>query len=198
MEMAQINSLCKKKANEAVVAAATRAWVKEFVIELNLCPFAGRFFIENSIRYEVCSSDNEEYLLESLFNEIKLLRTQDQIATTVLIHPNTHNDFAEYNQFLDAVDRLLEVSGCVGEFQVASFHPDYQFANTEVADVENFTNRSPFPMLHILREQLVTDAVNNYKDIHDISTANIRQLRKIGSAQLASQLKILQSSLIDK
>ena len=174
------------------VIDATVQWLQEFVIGQNLCPFANNVLSNNTIRYTVNLQQSEEALLHDLCSEILHLQAHPEMATTLLIHPNALNDFAYYNQFLDAVDGVLEEMKCVDEFQVASFHPDYQFAGTEIGDADNFTNRSPYPMLHILRESLVTDAIDHYPDIDQIPDDNIQRVRRIGSAQLHAQLLALQ------
>lgn len=178
--------------NKETIVEITRTWLQNFVIDLNLCPFAGKVFLEDSIRFTVFFGESEEALLETLQGEIKKLQIDSQIATTLLILPNVLQDFEDYNQFLELSDLLLVESQ--NEFQVASFHPDYQFAGTKLADAENFSNRSPFPLLHILRESMVTDVVDNHRNTHEIPANNIRHLRGIGAAQLRNQLTAIHNS----
>lgn len=111
------------------------------------------------------------------------------VETTLIIHPHALLDFYEYNDFLDLVDALLVSAGFEGEFQVASFHPEYQFAGSDCSDAANFTNRSPFPMLHILRESSVARAVASHPNIDGIPETNIRILRELGTANLALRLR---------
>jgi len=138
-----------------------------------------------------------EALLTSLINELDRLNNNDEIATTLLIHPNALLDFAEYNQFLSITDLLLEEKKIIGVYQIASFHPDYQFAGTSINDAENYTNRSPFPMLHILRESMVEDAIARYQNVDDIPKRNIALMNQIGSSDLLAYFSKIQKKSID-
>ncbi len=176
----------KKKAIDS-----TKKWLTDFVIKLNLCPFAEREYQSNSIRFVVCDADQELSLLKALYDEINFLIAHSDISTTILIHPKLLSDFGDYNQFLDLIEGLLEQHSWLGEFQVASFHPDYLFAGAQVNDAENFTNRSPYPMLHILREEQVEKAVDAYTNIEQVPIRNIKLMQKIGASDLQSQLNVL-------
>jgi len=134
------------------IAFVMRRWVEDLVVGLNLCPFAGRELVRNRVRFVVTEATTEEQLLAALETELALLNNDPAVETTLLIHPDVLQDFFDYNQFLDTADQLLVHTELEGVYQVASFHPDYQFAGTAAYDAENFTNRSPYPMLHILRE----------------------------------------------
>ena len=171
------------------IVSTTKQWLSDFVIELNLCPFAKREYVTNSIRYTVVESDREIELLNTLHDEITYLIANQEVSTTLLIHPKLLIEFDDYNQFLDLADNLLEQQNWDGEFQIASFHPDYRFAGTADDDAENFTNRSPYPMLHILRENLVEKAVEAYPDIETIPTNNIELMTKLGSKELQTKLR---------
>lgn len=116
------------------------------------------------------------------------MRASPDIETTLVIHPNALVDFLDYNAFLSAVDELLLSEGLEGEFQVASFHPDYQFAGTAATDAENFTNRAPFPMLHLLRESSVEWAIASHPNVHDIPAKNIETMRRLGSQDMLQRL----------
>ena len=177
--------------NHDDVIKVTKQWLIDFVIELNLCPFAKREYVAKAIRFRVINGAQESDLLESLFDEINFLVANKNISTTLLIHPNLLIDFDDYNQFLSLADSLLEQHNWSGEFQIASFHPDYRFANTKAVDAENFTNRSPYPMLHILRESLVEQAIANYPDIDQVSSKNIALMESIGSTELQLRLEAL-------
>lgn len=174
--------------DEEQVIKVTNHWVKDFVIDLNLCPFAGQVFNEKTIHYKVCLEKESQTLLEILIMEIEYLRQNDSIATGFLIHPNVLNDFSAYNQFFDNIDFVMKGLGFNGEFQIASFHPEYQFTDTLVDAVENFTNRSPYPMLHILRESLVSKAIDSYPNVEAIPQRNIQRMKKIGIKELESRL----------
>ncbi len=168
--------------NEDVVAA-TRAWLETEVIGLNLCPFAREVHVSNRIRYVVSGAQTSQALRADLIDELLLLKSLDpaQTDTTLLIHPQVLGDFLDYNDFLDVADDAIRDLGLAGEFQVASFHPRYQFAETEPDDVTNRSNRSPYPTLHLLREASVERALADYPDADKISERNIETLRRLGA-----------------
>ena len=171
------------KYDNATYIAQTRCWLENVVLKHNLCPFAHKPFNAGQIRLSVTDSARPEFLLEDLQHELELLRNTpaEQIETTLLIHPNTLEDFLDYNDFLDVVEHLIAEEGYEGEFQVASFHPDYQFADTEVEDAENYTNRSPWPMLHLIREASLEQAIAHYPGVDDIPERNIQTMNKLGA-----------------
>ncbi len=171
------------QSHDAVIAA-TRHWLAHAVIGLNLCPFAKAVQAKQQIRYVVSDATDAQALLADLVQELKTLRSADpeQIDTTLLIHPGVLSDFLDYNDFLDIADSALDGLGLVGEIQVASFHPDYQFDGTRRDDIENFSNRSPYPTLHLLREASVEKAVQAFPDAANIYQCNIETLRALGRA----------------
>ena len=132
-----------KPLDEDKIIARVKQWLEVFVIELNLCPFAKKEFKKNRIRFVVSEANTEEQLLIDLWDELQFLHSSEDIETSLLIHPSVLQNFDRYNQFLDHADQLLLELSMEGLYQIASFHPDYQFADTEQDDVENFTNRSP-------------------------------------------------------
>jgi hypothetical protein len=164
------------------VVAKTVDWLEKAVIGLNLCPFAKAVHVKGQIRYVVSDVDTPEELLEKLMEELQYLADADpeKVDTTLLIHPNVLADFEDYNEFLDVADAALEDLQLDGELQVASFHPDYQFADTHKNDIENYTNRSPYPTLHLLREDSVERAVEAFPEASDIFEKNIATLRALG------------------
>lgn len=166
------------------IVAETREWLRKAVIGLNLCPFANAVHVRNQIRYAVSQAETPEELLADLVSELRLLEAADpeDIDTTLLIHPKVLGDFLAYNDFLDVADDALEELGLVGEIQIASFHPRYQFADSGPEDIENFTNRSPYPMLHLLREASVERAVEAVPDPSEIYERNMETLRRLGRA----------------
>lgn len=168
------------------VVESTRKWVESVVIELNLCPFAKRELMQDRVRFTVSEATTEEQLLAALQRELELLGSNAQIETTLLIHPEVLQDFYDYNQFLDFSDRLLVEMKLAGVFQIASFHPAYQFGGTEPDDAENFTNRSPYPMLHILREASLERAIAGYPDIDQVPIRNIEHMNSLGQSKLRS------------
>lgn len=169
-------------AEDDVVIAATRRWLEKAVIGLNLCPFAGAVYAAGRIRYAVSDAATAEALLEKLGEELQSLAQADEAATetTLLIHPRVMGDFLDYNDFLELADALVADLGLEGVLQVASFHPQYQFADTEPDDISNCTNRSPYPTLHLLRESSVERAVAAHPDTERIYRDNIETLRRLG------------------
>ncbi|MCK0162854.1 DUF1415 domain-containing protein [Marinobacter sp. S6332] len=174
--------------NEGTVIQATRKWVEDVVVGYNLCPFAKRELVRDRVRFVVSDADNEESLFQSL--QIELLRLDDEpeIETTLLIHPQVLQDFPDYNEFLGAADGLLTYLDMEGIYQIASFHPDYQFADTAPDAAENYTNRSPFPMLHLLREASLESAIDNHPDVDGIPPRNIELMNKLGAEKMRTIL----------
>lgn len=163
--------------------AATRQWLERAVIGLNLCPFAKAVQAKAQVRFVLSDASTPEALLAQLGEELLLLRDTpaEQIDTTLLVHPQVLGDFLDYNDFLDQADALVEALDLEGVVQVASFHPQYQFAGTAPDDVENFTNRSPHPTLHLLREDSVARALDAYPDPGAIIERNIATLQRLGA-----------------
>jgi hypothetical protein len=167
--------------NDQAVIDETLKWVKNEVIGLNLCPFAREPYVAGRIRCVVSSADDVEVLRAQLADELRLLRSLDAgtTETTLLIHPRVLGDFLEYNDFLDLANQTILDLGFEGEFQIASFHPCYQFEGTEPDDATNRTNRSPYPMLQILREASVEQAVAEYPNVDQISERNMETMRRL-------------------
>jgi hypothetical protein len=165
---------------------ATRQWVERFVIGLNLCPFAGAAATGDRIRYVLSEARDIDVLYQDLLQELSLLVETDvaQVETTVLVHPHVLEDFELYLDFLEIVEEALEEAELEGILQVASFHPQYQFEDTEADDVSNYTNRSPFPMLHILREESLSTAIDHYPDPEGIPARNIQKMHDLGLARV--------------
>jgi uncharacterized protein len=162
--------------------AATQRWLERAVIGLNLCPFAKAVHAKRQVRYVLCEATDIDGLREILATELLLLRDTpaEDVDTTLIVHPYVLLDFLDYNDFLDEADALVAAMDLEGVLQVASFHPQYQFAGTASDDVENFTNRSPYPTLHLLREDSVARAVEAFPDPDTIVERNIETLRKLG------------------
>jgi uncharacterized protein len=167
------------------VIAATRNWVEKAVIGLRLCPFAASPYLLGLIRYRVSEERSPEGLAEELTQELKLLAAADPLLceTSLLIHPHVLGDFLDYNQFLDRADAAVAALGLEGELQIASFHPAYQFAGSAPDDVENCSNRSPYPMLHLLRESSVR-ATATFPGVDEIGNRNMATLRELGAVGL--------------
>lgn len=166
----------------AGVEARTRRWLERAVIGLNLCPFAKAVQAKNQVRIVVSAAQTAADLLQQLGEELLHLRdtAPELVDTTLLVHPQVLGDFLDYNDFLDDADALLVELGLEGDIQVASFHPHYQFADTEPDDVENLTNRAPYPILHLLREASVERAVEAYPEPDAIIERNIATVRELG------------------
>jgi hypothetical protein len=172
----------------ASVADSVRRWVESVVIDLHLCPFAERELMNNRVRFQVTDAANEEQLLVALADELRLLGSDPAIETTLLIHPNLLQDFYDYNQFLDHADRLLVELHLDGVYQIASFHPEYRFAGTDPSGAENYTNRSPYPMLHIIREESLERAIADYPDIDQVPIRNVELMQRLGIEKLKTLL----------
>ena len=168
----------------------TRGWVEQVVIKHNFCPFAAKPFRENKIRYAVSNAENEKDLVDCLVDELAKLRDTDksQIETSILILTSCLADFENYNQFLDIVDAILEEMDLEGEIQVATFHPDYCFADLSADDVRNYTNRSIYPMFHLIREESVEAARDFYPDVEQIPDNNMKHLEDMGLPVVLKQI----------
>jgi hypothetical protein len=163
-------------------------WLDKVVIGLNLCPFASRPYEQKQIRFAISQCDTDASLLEELQNELKLLAETkaEKIETTLLIVPNMLQDFYDYNDFLDYVDGLIADNEWEGIFQVATFHPDYQFGGTQPEDAENLTNRAPYPILHLLREASLEKAIEHYPNPELIPEHNIETMSHLTLEQKVS------------
>jgi hypothetical protein len=179
--------------DERAVADATRRWVSGVVIGLNLCPFARRVADAGLIRYAVTAAADAEALLAVLGEELRALAAapRTDVETTLLIHPQALPDFSDYNDFLPDADRLVRDLGLRGAIQVASFHPDYQFAGTSADAAENYTNRSPYPMLHLIREVSITEVADDPEALAAIPRRNIEFLRGLGRAEMLARLRAI-------
>jgi hypothetical protein len=171
------------------VIAATKNWLEKAVIGLRMCPFAAGPYLRGLVRYRVSEQQSAEGLAEELAQELEHLAAADPLLceTTLFIHPRVLGDFLDFNQFLDRADAALAALGLDGVLQIASFHPDYQFADSGAHDVENCSNRSPYPMLHLLRESSVR-ATASFPGINEIGARNMATLRALGHAGLRKLL----------
>ena len=169
---------------ERIVIEDTQKWLLQAVVGLNLCPFAKAVVVKDMVRYRVCASADPADVLTMLREELQHLAEADpdKLDTTLLIAPNALPDFLDFNDFLADCDDVLMGLDLDGVLQVADFHPHYQFGGTEVDDVENFTNRTPYPTLHLLREASIDKAVEAYPDASLIFERNIEVLNKLGHA----------------
>jgi hypothetical protein len=172
-----------RESSEQVIAE-TRNWVEKAVIGLRLCPFAAAPYLRGQIRYRVSEQVTPSGLALDLAEELMYLAAADPqlCETSLLIHPHVLHDFLDYNQFLDQADATVASLGLTGGLQIASFHPAYQFAGSAPDDIENYSNRSPYPMLHVLREASVQRAAATFADVHGIGDRNMATLRELGNA----------------
>ncbi len=179
-----MNTAPKTVPTDAQAVADTVEWLEKAVIGLNLCPFAKAVHVKQQIRYHVSHATDAEGLLQELVSELELLAEAppEKIETTLLIHPQALTDFMDFNDFLEVADAGGEELQLDGILQVASFHPDYQFDETHADDIENFSNRSPWPTLHLIREASIDAAVEAFPDAADIYERNIETLQRLGHA----------------
>jgi len=169
---------------ERKIISRVHHWIEKAVIGLDLCPFTNSVYRQNKLRCWVSESKQVDALMLELYQQCQYLIETPKIETTLLIIPHQLQDFAEFNQVLDQVDALMAAYQWTGIFQIASFHPDYQFNNTSVDDRENWSNRSPYPILHILRESSVERALAGYPNPERIPETNIRTLSAMDPTEL--------------
>jgi hypothetical protein len=175
--------------NDEEIILAVRQWVETFVVGMNLCPFAKRELVKNRVRFVTTAATTAEQLLQVLQTELELLNADPSVETTLLIHPAVLQDFYDFNDFLGCADILLLDMELEGIYQVASFHPDYQFGGTRSGDAENYTNRAPYPVLHLLREESLERVIADYPDVDDIPERNIELMNSLGQDKLQALLK---------
>jgi hypothetical protein len=173
------------------VIQQTKNWVEEIVIGLNLCPFASLPFQNNSIEYAVNTGGSTEQHLHQLADCFTRLDASADIETSLLIYPDAYQKFDDYLELLYLANHLLEDLNYAGTYQIASFHPDYLFEGSIEDDASNFSNRSPYPMLHLIRESGLEKAIANYPNIEQIPINNIKKLREIGHQEMQNKLKKL-------
>lgn len=170
------------------IAAEVDNWLSSIVIDLNLCPFAQREYRLKKIRFKVAQANNEQELVRDLVVELSRLTKRDDIETTLLILPHVLSDFLDFNDFLGFAEDLLDEMQLDGTYQLASFHPQYQFAGTNKGDAENYTNRAPYPILHILRESSLEAAIAQHPNTAQIPDDNIRRMQSLGAEHMQNLL----------
>jgi len=181
--------------NDKAIVTAVRQWVETLVVGMNLCPFAKRELVKNRVRFITTAATTAEQLLHALQAELELLNTDPAIETTLLIHAQVLQDFYDFNDFLDDADNVLVEMGLEGVYQIASFHPNYQFGGTAPDHAENYTNRSPYPVLHLIREASLERVIADYPDVDGIPERNIALMNELGRDKLQA---LLQSCLSHK
>lgn len=170
------------------IIRSTENWIREVVIGLRLCPFAARASDENTISFIIVEGDDTEAHLHRLAHHLTELDSDESIETSLLLFPDSYEQFDHYLELLHLSDMLIDELGYRGHYQLASFHPAYIFDGQDKDDASNYTNRSPYPMLHILREASIEQAVVNYPNIDAVPDENIRKLRKLGSDSMQAYL----------
>lgn len=166
------------------VIEATRRWLEKAVIGLNLCPFAKAVYLKEQVRFVVSTAPHLDGLLEDLDRELDFLAETDpnEVDTTLLIHPTLLADFLDFNDFMQLVEAAVDEHHLQGVIQIASFHPQFQFADTQPDDLQNYTNRAPYPTLHLLREASISKAVAAFPETETIYQRNIATLENLGIA----------------
>jgi len=168
------------------IECKVKEWLENVVIGFNLCPFAKKPYLKNSVRIKVEGSALEDDIYLSLMKEMSILDAKNvsELETTLLVIPNILSSFEDYNDFLFSVNELIKSIDREGVYQLASFHPEYQFADTEKNDVENFTNRSPYPIFHIIREDSLNHALESYPNSDAIPERNIKKMKSLNASEL--------------
>ncbi len=171
------------------IITSVRQWVETLIVGMNLCPFAKRELVKNRVRFVVTEATTDDRLMTALQAELEWLDKDSSVETTLLIHPRVLQDFDDYNQFLNFADRFLAQLRFQGVYQIASFHPDYQFSGTDPDDAENYTNRSPYPMLHLIREESLKRVIADYPDVDQIPARNIALMNSLGQDKLQALVR---------
>lgn len=171
--------------DEQLIIAQTKKWIIDVVIGCNFCPFAAREVKRNSIEFNVISG-KKSFVLSALASSFKKMDMQLEIETMFLLLPQHFIRFTDYLKLMQASDALIKKTGYEGIYQVASFHPGYLFAGSNLNDAANYTNRSPYPMLQILREESLSQAIDNYPDTEKIPENNMAFARQKGLAYMES------------
>lgn len=175
--------------SEQLVIQHTKNWIEQVVIGLNLCPFAAPVFKANRIAYLVMEDSDMAVHLQRLAACLADLENTATIETSLLIYPETYGQFDDYLDFLEISNSLLQELNYTGSYQLASFHPDYLFEGSTEDDASNYSNRSPYPMLHLLRERSIETAISSYPEVERVPDNNIKKLRQIGLEKMQSIIR---------
>ncbi|MEP0356207.1 DUF1415 domain-containing protein [Paraglaciecola sp.] len=172
------------------IITSVKKWINDVVIGLNFCPFAKKEVSRDTIRYYVSDDINEKSALDIVINELANLDNSDKIQTTLIIFSKGFSDFETYLDLVDRANQLIEQGGYSGLYQLATFHPEYYFDGEDVNDAANYTNRSPYPILHLLREASLEQVLKNYPNPENIPDDNITKARELGVNYFKKQLQI--------
>lgn len=170
----------------------TQQWLKDIVIKLNFCPFANQPFIQNTIRYRVIAGKSLDEIDHILLEECQYLDSHPETETTLIILADALQQFSAFNTYIKRADRLLFKKKIVSKYQIAHFHPDYEFAQHDKDDSANYTNRSPHPVLHLIRQKSITRALNKHPDANQIPENNIHTAREKGITFFETFLRSMQ------
>lgn len=181
--------MTKAITSDTLIIEQTKNWLESIVVGLNFCPFARRELEQNSIHYAVVRADDMQSCLESLALECERLNHNQNIATSLLIYPERWFEFDDFLDYIAIADSLLKAQHYQGTYQLASFHPDYCFEGEKAEDPANYTNRSLYPMLHLLREDMLEAALKQYPHPEQIPQQNIKRARELGEAKLKAMLE---------
>ncbi|NOQ62980.1 MAG: DUF1415 family protein [Methyloprofundus sp.] len=171
-----------------IIIAQTKQWLKDIVIGLNFCPFAKPVFEQEKIHYQVSAADSLEACLQDLIAEAERLDNQSELETILVIYPNCVQDFDDFLELLEIANDLMHAQAYEGVYQLASFHPEYCFSGSDAEDPANYTNRSPYPMLHLIRESSLALALENYKDPEKIPDTNVQVAQDLGLEKMQELL----------
>ena len=172
------------KTTDQVIINSVKSWFEDAVLGLNLCPFAHSPYQRGAIAFELSHAKDDLACLSDLYLSLLRMDRDDTVETLVRICPNCYPQFTDYNQFLTLADHLLEQEGWSGVYQIASFHPDYRFSGTRPDDRSNWTNRSPFPLLHIIREESVSRAVAGNASTEQKPERNCQRLQQMNDTEM--------------
>lgn len=172
----------------------TRDWVAQFIVPLNICPFARKEVENNKVRYEVLNFNDDNHFYELFSQELNWLHEHPEVETSLVILPQLADDFDSFLNQTGFAQQILALEGYSGIFQLANFHPAYIFADADEEDPANFTNRSPWPALHVLRESSLARAIRAHKNAEQIPEQNIEHLRQLGTAEIRRLLSSIKSA----
>ncbi|MBY5944339.1 DUF1415 domain-containing protein [Photobacterium rosenbergii] len=175
-----------KNQNIELVHQQVQQWLEDVVIGLNLCPFAAKPNRNKQIQIFISEANSEDVLLEEIYQQLQKLDSTpvDELETTLVVTPHLFEDFGDYNQYLDLIDALIFQMGYQGTYQIASFHPDYCFHGTQPEDAENLTNRSPYPIFHLIREESMEKVLKHYPDPEGIPERNIERVEGLSEEEV--------------
>ncbi|QLZ68917.1 hypothetical protein FOLKNPGA_01697 [Legionella sp. PC1000] len=179
------------KLTDDQIKKQTIAWIRSFIIQFKICPFAEYTVNQETLVIDIVRPKNLEQALEMMMSTMVRMDKDIKIETVLLLFPSSLSDFDNYLDFVSLAEEMLTGSGYEGIYQLATFHPDYCFADVLTTDVSNYTNRSPYPMLHILRESSIEKAIDYYGDTSKIPDYNIETMHKLGLDKILTLLKNL-------